>query len=150
MTKSSPFLLGSKPSTSTASFSPLFAPGTSCLFGSGHSLTHTSHPSGSMRLRRIKAFLCFELCLKHSPWSFSLDPRKSSVPLQRRASIPCSIGCITNLMVINQPLYDSRHRRVRIENNYRLIICGCSRYQSNLVDLYQPLSWLPAAPKLIF
>ena len=44
--------------------------------GSGHSLTHTSHTSGSMRLRRIKAFLCFELCLKHSPWSFSVGPRK--------------------------------------------------------------------------
>ena len=83
-TKKSLFLLGSKPSTSTAPFSPLFAPVTSCLFGSGHSLTHTSHPSGSMRPRRIKALLCLKPCLKHSPWSFSLDPRKSSL---------CRVNC---------------------------------------------------------
>ena len=30
-------------------------------------------------------------------------------------SMPCSIGCITDLMVISQPLYDSRHRRIRMK-----------------------------------
>jgi len=29
-------------------------------------------------------------------------------------AIPCSIGWVTNLMVISQPLMDSRHRRIRI------------------------------------
>lgn len=29
--------------------------------------------------------------------------------------MPCSIGCITDLMVISQPLSDSRHRRIRMK-----------------------------------
>jgi len=37
-------------------------------------------------------------------------------------SMPCPIGYITNLMVINQPLISSRHRRGRIKNYYRLAI----------------------------
>ncbi len=44
--------------------------------------------------------------------------------------MPYSIGCITNLMVISEPLSGSRQRRIRIEKDYRLIMCGRSRYQS--------------------
>jgi len=42
-------------------------------------------------------------------------PLVQSIGLQKIFStMPCSFGCITNLMVFNQPLIDSRHRRIRI------------------------------------
>lgn len=52
--------------------------------------------------------------------------RPLSAPLIRTqkivGAIPCPIGCVTNLMVFNQSRLwrDSRHRRIRSKNNYRL------------------------------
>ena len=45
-----------------------------------------------------------------------LGPQKfiGAAPKRRRASMPCSIGWVTNLVVISQPLMDSRHRRIKI------------------------------------
>ena len=46
---------------------------------------------------------------------------------------------VTDLMVINQPRESSRHRRIRQNKpkQYRYI-CGCSSFQSSLVDSHQP------------
>ena len=50
--------------------------------------------------------------------------RPLSAPLIRTQKIigamPCPIGCVTNLMVFNQPLCGSRHRRISSKNDYRL------------------------------
>ena len=51
-------------------------------------------------------------------------------------AMPCSNGCRTNLMVVSHPFADSRHGRIRIGNDCLLIMYGCSRHQSNLVDYY--------------
>lgn len=48
-------------------------------------------------------------------------------------AMPCSIGWVTNLVVISQPLGDSRHRRIKIKNDHWLVINGRSSCQSNLV-----------------
>jgi hypothetical protein len=43
-------------------------------------------------------------------------PLVQSIGLQKIfGTMPCSFGCITNLMVFNQPHIDSRHRRIRIK-----------------------------------
>ena len=36
--------------------------------------------------------------------------------------MPCSMGCMTNLMVFSQPFCDSRHRRSRIEKQQPSVI----------------------------
>ena len=43
-------------------------------------------------------------------------PLVQSIGLQKIFStIPCSFGCITNLMAFNQPRIDSQHRRIRMK-----------------------------------
>jgi len=50
----------------------------------------------------------------------ALSPRHQNTapgpfgPQKFIGAMPCSIGCITNLVVVSQPLMDSRHRRIRI------------------------------------
>jgi hypothetical protein len=54
---------------------------------------------------------------------------------------------ITNLMVISQPLVDSRHRRIRMLKRLPSVGGRCS-YQSNLVVLSQPHCRFSATPKI--
>ena len=117
---------------------PLFL---SYRFPGQYLLIRTSHPSGSRQLYFKHTAVLGAPSLKTRPLAHAdfaivaygyygwIGPQKIF------GTIPCSIGCITNLMVISQPLMDSRHRRIRIKN-YRCLIYwfGCSSYQSGLLD----------------
>ncbi len=69
-------------------------------------MIRTSHPSG---LRR--------LCLRGNPKTQPLDIYH---PQKIFGTIPCSIGVIANLMVVSQPLTDSRYGRTK-ENDLSTI-----------------------------
>ena len=80
-------------------------------------------------------------CLKHGPWSIRT---------------PENLRChtvfnwfITDLMVVSQPLVDSRYRRITGSKQRFAAVGGCSSYQSHLVVLYQPLCRFTAAPKML-
>ena len=120
------------------------------LFGSGQYLTRTSHPSGSRP--------CMKGCEAQRPVGISkrsnllivqIRPLSAARTQKIIGPMPSPGGCITNLVVLNQPLYGLRQRRTRMRNDRQLIIYGCSRYQSSLMDVCQPLSWFTAAPRLM-
>ena len=93
---------------------------------------------------RIKAFVLYAQCLKHGPCPPRLyGPRKSSVPCRVQLDVLQILWFLANPFVAHD-IGESGYK-----NDYRLIMCGCSRYQSNLVDLHQPLSWITTAPTLI-
>jgi hypothetical protein len=73
--------------------------------GGSASVTLRAVGSTSRRPIRFKAIVLYAQGVKTRPLVL-LDPRKSSVLLQRRISdIPCSIGWVTNLVVTIQPLF---------------------------------------------
>jgi len=77
------------------------------FFGLGSvEMIRTSHPSG---LRH--------LCFRQSDRNTALRHIR---PQKTFGTIPCSMGSMTHLMVINQPLRDSRHRRTK-ENDISII-----------------------------
>ncbi len=78
-----------------------------CRFSDQQMLTHTSHPSGSRQL-------CFKRIAVLEAPSLKTRPLPPKADQKFIGTIPCSIGCITNLMVISQPLTDSRHGRIRV------------------------------------
>ncbi len=124
-------------------FSRLFAPVISFLSVLGrHIPIRTSHPSGSRRLCFRRDICAVSTMLKTRPLVHS-DPRKSSVPYRVQLILSQILWLLAN------PLWTHGIGESGYQNDYRLIMYGCSRYQSSLVDLYQPLYRFTATPRPI-
>jgi len=122
--------------------SPFFAPVISFLSVCGHILIRTSHPSGSRQLCFRRDICAESTMLKTRPLVHS-DPRKSSVPYRVQLILSQILWLLANTL-LTHGIGESG-----FQNVYRLIMYGCSRRQSNSVDLYQHRYRFSAAPKPI-
>ena len=81
---------------------------------------------------RIKAFVLYAQCLKHGPCPLRLyGPRKSSVPCRVQLDVLQILWFLANPFVAHDIGESGR------KNDYRprqCLLCGCSSYQSSLVD----------------
>jgi len=123
-------------------FSRLFTPVISFLSVCGHILIRTSHPSGSRQLCFRRDICAESTMLKTRPLVHS-DPRKSSVPYRVQLILSQILWLLANTL-LTHGIGESG-----FQNVYRLIMYGCSRRQSNSVDLYQHRYRFSAAPKPI-
>ena len=137
------WLTGSKPLSQCRSFF-----GFQCQ----RSLHCTSHPSGSMRLRRIKAVHCrlrSAETLGISKWSsppiVHRRPLSGARTQKIVGSIPCPRKCMTDLVVISQPLSGSRHGQER----YLRTRCGWNGFPIRSRGCANPILGSPFQPSAI-